>query len=408
MKIPRSKKLPTGATAHPWHIYEETWKNPNGSSGTRAVVRRNITLPDGRVARERMPKHLYAHLRGNRDELESFVRRTNAELFKEEISIEKILDRNAFLSVQTLEKFQAHLAVHTPSPEKVTREMTLLKKYVVNVFVAEFRLLNPKDWYAERDRWYGYLLSDKAPASAYTKKYIIQVANKFMKWLHGERETEMPLYVFDGFSVGKLSSIERQRAIAGEKKIRNAISEADWKRIHLALPEDIRPWIMLSYSYGLRRNESLGLLFEGTDCVYQSGIELKRQLIRHRAGKMKFKELKTEGRSSIESKKRQEMRFIPHWFATPEQACDWIETGSKKPLSPNGLTKKWNRLMKSLGMSYDIHELRHTWVTNALASGHNPREVQLAAGHVNLETTMRYAHDHRSGDRVRFRPKKAS
>ena len=60
--------------------------------------------------------------------------------------------------------------------------------------------------------------------------------------------------------------------------------------------------------------------------------------------------------------------------------------------------------MRKLKFTYDFHALRHTFITKALGAGHTARDVQLAAGHKNIETTMRYAHDHRTMDDEIFTP----
>lgn len=391
------KKSPANARPYPWHLYYEA---------SRPAIRRRIVLPDGTHKMERLAARMYKQWRNNKTELESLVRRLNAEQFKEKISLEKMLDRNAFLSVKTIERYHSHLTIHGTSEEKVEREMSLLTNYVINVFVGKFSLPNPKDWHAEANRWYGHLLGPEAPKSAYTKKYIVQVMNKFMRWLHKERPAEIPLVVFDGFSATKLQSIERDRSVAGEKKRRTFIPESDWKKIQLALPPDIKPWAMLCYHYGLRRSESLGLLYEGTDCIYEDGIELKRQLATcDKQGTPKFARLKSQGRASLTEGSGRESRFIPHWLGIdPQLTFDWIEAGKSHVMSPVTFTKKWRAAMRKLGMAYDIHELRHTWVTRALAQ-YNSRDVQLAAGHSNIETTMRYGHDHRELKKKKFAPR---
>jgi integrase len=59
--------------------------------------------------------------------------------------------------------------------------------------------------------------------------------------------------------------------------------------------------------------------------------------------------------------------------------------------------------MDELDFNYDFHDLRHTFITKAI-SAYPPRDVQLAAGHKSIETTMRYAHDNRNLDDEVFNP----
>ena len=53
--------------------------------------------------------------------------------------------------------------------------------------------------------------------------------------------------------------------------------------------------------------------------------------------------------------------------------------------------------MRELDYDYDFHDIRHTWITKAIRLPNvEPRDVQLAAGHKNIETTMGcYLHDDR-------------
>jgi integrase len=47
---------------------------------------------------------------------------------------------------------------------------------------------------------------------------------------------------------------------------------------------------------------------------------------------------------------------------------------------------------RTLGIMVLPHELRHAYATHCLERGTNPRAIQEAMGHANLETTMGYLH----------------
>lgn len=61
------------------------------------------------------------------------------------------------------------------------------------------------------------------------------------------------------------------------------------------------------------------------------------------------------------------------------------------------IVELWRDLMTALGYTYDFHDLRHSFITRAIREK-NSRDVQLAAGHKHLMTTMGYAHDDRDQD----------
>ena len=80
--------------------------------------------------------------------------------------------------------------------------------------------------------------------------------------------------------------------------------------------------------------------------------------------------------------------------AIPRKAgIPWLFPGhaSGKPLSD--LYLFWNKLRQELGLTdVHIHDLRHTFASFLVNSGHSLYEVQKILGHCDPRTTMRYAH----------------
>lgn len=82
------------------------------------------------------------------------------------------------------------------------------------------------------------------------------------------------------------------------------------------------------------------------------------------------------------------IRSIPHIPGTP-----WLFPGHSpgKPLSDIYLF--WNRVRQKLGLQdVRIHDLRHTFASFLVSTGHSLYEVQKLLGHSDPRTTMRYAH----------------
>lgn len=71
-----------------------------------------------------------------------------------------------------------------------------------------------------------------------------------------------------------------------------------------------------------------------------------------------------------------------------------------RPLAPQRITKDWNKLCRSRGMSFRFHDLRHTYAINVLrlfqqqvSKGYdfNPlKALQVRLGHASIVTTERY------------------
>jgi integrase len=72
-------------------------------------------------------------------------------------------------------------------------------------------------------------------------------------------------------------------------------------------------------------------------------------------------------------------------------------------MHPDTFYEKWCTYISSLNLSYDLHDLRRTFITKALRL-HHPRDVQMAVGHVSLTTTMGYAQDDRDTSDEVFKP----
>ncbi len=73
-------------------------------------------------------------------------------------------------------------------------------------------------------------------------------------------------------------------------------------------------------------------------------------------------------------------------------------------MHPDTLSDKFEKASKEAGLSFQFHDLRRTFITNALRKYHF-LDVRLAAGHSDLETTQKYIQDDRQIQRKKFKPK---
>lgn len=95
-------------------------------------------------------------------------------------------------------------------------------------------------------------------------------------------------------------------------------------------------------------------------------------------------------------------RKYPHWQFSPKWAFLFpSRTPCRHPRS--GVTVRWRCLevnvqrcvraaARPLGLDITPHHLRHAYATHCLNGGQNPRAIQQAMGHSQLETTMGYLH----------------
>ena len=92
----------------------------------------------------------------------------------------------------------------------------------------------------------------------------------------------------------------------------------------------------------------------------------------------------------------------PHWQFSPKWA--WLFPAHQPCAHPRTQqTVRWRcheanvqrcvrAAARSLGLDITPHHLRHAYATHCLNAGQNPRAIQQAMGHANLETTMGYLH----------------
>jgi integrase len=381
-------KFPKGTRFQAWSLFNESQKGVQ-----RPVIRRWATLPTGEKKCERLPTAKYAHFRDKPEEMAKFILRLNEEHRKEHAAREGVALRHAYIDDALIDRYHKRRAREVPSQDRVSTELYYVRKHFLGFFINRLNLKSPQDWHrVHKDEWADYLMSKEVPAAPATKREIIQAANRFIAWLHEERPTEVPELTFKPLSKERFKDLTARREIDPEVKRRTLITPEHWRQIEKSLPPEIAPFVMLGYCYGVRRAEALGFL---PGDVKKGHLSIERQLER------------LEPEAAYKPTKGKMKRSCPHWFAEAKQAYTWIEAVQKYRIDPDHLTELWADLMSALGYDYDFHDLRHTFITRALREK-NHRDVQMAAGHKHLKTTMGYAHDDRNQDDSAFIPGEAS
>lgn len=378
-------KYPKGTKFQAWCLYSEKQRGVY-----RPAIKRWVTLPEKPPKSERLPVREYAHFREDPKQLAAYLTRLNAEHAKEVAAIKAIKVTLAYLNEDMVLRYEKRRRREVPSQDRVTTEIFYLRNHFLNYFSGVLNLRTPVEWHkVHKDEWADYLLSDSVPKAPATKREIIQAANRFMAWLHEERPTEVPMLVFKPIAKERFRDLVSRREIDDTVKKRTFIKPDDWKAICKNLTPELEPFVMLAYNYGARRSECLG--FRGGDV--KKGHLLVERSLETIVPDTTFKPTKGKLR-----------RTVPHWFTTPKEAFAWIEAALLYRVDPDTLTQLWKDCMSSLNLTYDFHDVRHSFVTRSLRAGKNPRDVQLAAGHKHIKTTMGYAHDDRDSDGDEWNP----
>ena len=173
--------------------------------------------------------------------------------------------------------------------------------------------------------------------------------------------------------------------------------------LEAAMPEHLRLIVLLATWCQLRRAELLGLRRKDIDHANGSlRVEQSRTITMR--GKSLVKEPKTAaGRRTIAVPEFLVERIRDHLsrFTGPD-ADDLVFTGiTGVALTGNVLQVAWQRARTKVGRTdLRLHDLRHTGLTLAAATGATTVELMHRAGHSSSVAAMRYQHATKDRDRI--------
>lgn len=332
---------------------------------------------NGKIKWEELAKDKYAHLQPT--QYASFIKRLNAtrEVEQRAASARYEFD-SAFINQRIIEAFESSLSNRADSKSHITNLMSGLWNYTITFFIHTAKLPDPNKWREHEDDFGAFLLKKKISTSHL--KMIVQVTNRFLKFLHKTNPNEINQYTLEPLSNMKLKPKRSEQRL-------KYIDAETYSTICKKVDSELLPAIQISYNFGLRCAEVMGL---NTDDVFEDCLDVKRQ------------QLQILPRKLTGPLKNKLNRSVPYWFATAEQVYTWINETTE--MHSDTLSKKFVAEMKRLQLPYEFHDLRRTFITRALREQHY-RDVQLAVGHSDLKTTMLYAQDDRQLQRVKFKPK---
>lgn len=170
-----------------------------------------------------------------------------------------------------------------------------------------------------------------------------------------------------------------------------------------AMPEHLRLIVLLATWCQLRRGELLGLRRKDIDLA-NGLLRVEQSRTITMRGKSLIKEPKSvAGRRTIAVPEFLVARIRDHLtrFTRPD-ADALVFTGiTGVPLTGNVLQVAWQRARSDVGRAdLRIHDLRHTGLTLAAATGATTVELMHRAGHSSSVAAMRYQHATKDRDRI--------
>ncbi len=334
----------------------------------------------------RYPREKYKDITSQR-ELENLVMRLNGQNPDEERAKTSVSFKHAFIDPALLDRYFIFLKSRVPKYKETFTLFNYLKNYALNFFIGNLNLANPLDWHKQQDIWSMYLLNTDSDLdeerlifykdkngkkvrrimSGKVLKATIYELNRFLEWLHYQRPEEVGFLKLNPISESMYDTHEAIRKNKGLNRDARYITPAHWKLIEPKLTTYMRVPALLSLYYGLRRNETLGLLVND---VKNGHLSVERQW-------------------GGEILKDKENRKVPHWFCTPKEARALIE--SIPEIHPDTISSRFSKICADLNLPpYIFHDIRRTFITNAVKAKIEPEQLRLAMGHSTIDTTYRY------------------
>ena len=273
------------------------------------------------------------------------------------------------------------LAQHTGLRETSRSEYRyLLRKYIFPALGdAPIGRLSPS---AVRE-WYSALHAGRPAVAGAGYRLLRAILNTAVA---DERIVRNPCQVR---GAGSASSPERPVASIAEVQ---AAAEAMPERLRLAVP--LAAWCQL------RRGEVLGLQRQDFDLLHGT-LNINRAVVLPASGPPFVGPPKTAaGRRTLAVPPNILPDIEAHLerFVGPEPGA-WLFSGEKGTLSPSVMEKAWSEARLAIGRpDLHLHDLRHSGLTWAAATGASTKELMARGGHASPAAALRYQHATRDRD----------
>src|ERR1035437_2807049 len=213
--------------------------------------------------------------------------------------------------------------------------------------------------------------------------------------------TIMRTAVVDGLILTSPCKVDGAGTERAAERPMATIAEVD--ALTTAMPDHLRLIVLLATWCQLRRGEILGLRRQDIDLMHAT-IQIEQSRTFTMGGQSLTKEPKTAaGRRSLAVPKHLMVTMAEHLDhftdASPDALVFTCRSGI--PLTRNSLRAAWERSRATIGRpDLHLHDLRHTGLTLAAATGATTAELMHRAGHSSASTALRYQHATKDRDRV--------
>lgn len=424
--------IPEDGIAGQWFI--------SADNGTHCI-RRKIKLPDKvmyqRANRSDYERYLtaysereldfYAKNPGEEHKLprafEDYVVRLNGKDPEAE-RIKKLVQYNhSWINDDFLQAYKQEILYTSMQDRKNADTLfNYLTRYALNWFLTKKKALTVQSWKHFEKEWGMYLLnlpddqgrmedslrifSDEADdhnlkpkdrqLSAKVLKYVMFEINRFIRYVYSKRLSEFDnqLVQLEPWGKDYLGGYASNWKVKYKARLSKYIKDEDWKVISKAMLDSKVIWrheVHLAREYGLRRRETL--------CLDLLAVKPEHLLLQQQLDRAQL----IDGRQVKIPKglKGQEIeRRIPHWFVEePKVTRARIKAILSENIPhPDTISKGFREFCKALkdkdgkpyGFDFIFHDLRRTFITNAVKKGIKIEDLIFATGHKNEQVLRKY------------------
>jgi integrase len=213
--------------------------------------------------------------------------------------------------------------------------------------------------------------------------------------------TIMRTAVVDGLLLTSPCKVDGAGTERAAERPMATVAEVD--ALATAMPEHLRLVVLLATWCQLRRGEILGLRRKDIDLMHAT-IQIEQSRTFTMDGQSLTKSPKTAaGRRSLSVPGNITEAIIRHLDQFTDVSPDALVFTGKTgiPLTGNVLRDAWDRARTTIGRpDLHLHDLRHTGLTLAAATGATTAELMHRAGHASASAALRYQHATKDRDRV--------
>lgn len=252
--------------------------------------------------------------------------------------------------------------------ETINTKKKTLEKYAQTLMPLNVKYLSKADLL----KWRGEVVD--LDVSVTTKNRIMQTVKAVFKY--GEEVHDFPNY-------GKV--LKALPKTSDDVQPLKVLAPTDFENVAQNVSNEVyRRFFVFLYHTGMRRGEAMALLKED---VHGRSVDINKSVRRAKIGRKSLKNVASKRTIILDDKAYEAIEPLL------QTEGEYI-FGEHAPLSASQITRYFEQGLKGAGIQrYRVHDLRHSFISNAILNGADIVTVSRYVGHSNIEQTLNtYSH----------------